>query len=215
MILYNKFSRQIFGTLLALTLSLALSSRAFALIDISLEAGQRTSTWTQDSESTNVPAQVLRAALHLDPIPLVPVSFGLGVYSETWNVSEAEQGLKNISSFSVVPEIVAWIPLGDLRPYARVGYSISSGYTGKAVVTVNGQPTDGSIALGGVGVHAGAGLEYNIPVVPLLSVLAGVEYANERVKLLKDEVAGVNISGAFKPITITSTAILVGAKIGF
>lgn len=196
-------------------LSLAImSTQASALIDAQAGLGRRNAKWNQDSTSSSVPSDVLKVSAHLDPIPLVPVSFGLALYSETWKVSESGQGLTSLKSYSVVPEVTAWLPLGDLKPYARVGYSILSAYTGKAVVATAAGTTTGDIYLAGAGIHAGAGLEWSIPVVPLLSIFGELEYASETVKLAKDKVADVDISGSFKSVTLTSTAVIVGAKLG-
>jgi hypothetical protein len=203
------------GVVLALAAGLVWSSSSFALIDAQLEVGQRNATWEQDSTSTKTSSQVLRASVHLDPIPLVPVSFGLGAYSETWKVNATDHGLTSLQSFTVTPEVLAWIPLGDLRPFARLGYSILSGYSGKAALGTGAAATTGTMALAGSGLHLGAGLEWNIPVVPLLSIIGGLEYASERVKLAKDKVGDVDVSATYKPINLKSTAILVGVKVGF
>lgn len=190
------------------------SSPGWALVDASLEVGQRRAKWEQGSESSSPTSQVLRAAFHLDPIPLVPVSFGLGLYSETWSVNESDLGLTSLKSFSAVPEIVAWFPIDDFKPFGRLGYSIASGYSGKMNIVTPSGTTSGTITLAGVGLHAAAGLEYSIPLVPLLSVLGSVEYASERVRLAKDEVGSIDISGNYKTITLTSTAFLLGVKVG-
>jgi hypothetical protein len=209
-------NRQNFGRVLLLTgLLMGWSQSSLALIDGQLEVGPRNATWSQDGKSSKASSQVIRASFHLDPIPLVPVSFGLGAYSETWKVSEADQGLTSLTSYSITPEVIAWIPLGDLRPYGRLGYSVLSAYSGKAAIAVGSTKTTGTIGLVGAGLHVGAGLEWNVPVVPMLSVIGGVEYASERVKLATDKVGGIDVSPYYKLVTLTSTAILVGAKVGF
>jgi hypothetical protein len=191
-----------------------LSTTAFGLIDGTLEVGKRNAKWAQDTDTSNISSQVARAALHLDPIPLVPIGFGLGVYSETWSVSKEDQGLSSLSSYSLVPEIVAWIPLGDFRPSARVGYSIGTVYAGKASLPSATGVNTGAMALVGTGLHAAIGMEWNLPIVPLLSLLAHYEYAMENVKLAKDKVGDQDISASYKPVKLTSSAVLIGVKLG-
>ncbi|MCX6119982.1 MAG: hypothetical protein NT027_20800 [Proteobacteria bacterium] len=193
--------------------TVTISTTSFGLISGEGQIGARNATWKQGSSSSKTSSTVLRLAGHLDPIPLVPVSFGLGLYSETWKVSEADHSMSSLSSWSAVPEIQAWIPLGDLRPFVRVGYSILSGYSGKANIGTAPANVSGSIALVGNGVHLAAGLEWNIPVVPLLSVIGSIEYADETVRLAKDKIGDVDISSAFKNVNLKSTAILLGAKL--
>lgn len=205
----STLSRLVLVFLLSVT-----SSHASAFIDGGVALGRRNANWNQDSKSSNISSDVLKVSAHLDPIPLVPVSFGLALYSESWKVTEADQSLTSLKSYSLVPEVTAWIPLDSLRPYARVGYSILSAYTGNAAVTVGTTRTTGTMALAGIGLHVGAGLEWNVPVIPLLSVFGELEYANERVRLAKDKIGDLDISAGYKPITLTSTAILIGAKLG-
>ncbi|MCX6126176.1 MAG: hypothetical protein NTV34_15700 [Proteobacteria bacterium] len=208
---------QHFGTILLVLVLFALSwsEPSAAFIDAQAELGTRSATWAQDGTSSKVSAQVLRASAHLDPIPLVPVSFGLGAYSETWKVNETDQGLTSLQSYSLTPEVLAWLPLGDFRPFGRIGYSLLSAYSGKASIQVGATKNTGTMALVGNGVHLAAGLEWNVPMVPLLSIIGSVEYASERVRLAKDKVGDVDISSVYKPINLTSTALLVGAKVGF
>lgn len=192
------------------------SSSASAFIDVGLGLGRRNAKWNQDSSDSSLTSDVLKVSAHLDPIPLVPVSFGLAAYSETWHVSEADQGLTSLRSYSIVPEVTAWIPIDSFKPYGRVGYSILSAYAGKASIKIPGSsPVTGDLALAGIGMHIGAGLEWEVPVIPMLSVFGELEYANERVRLAKDKVGDIDISSAFKPINLISTAIIIGAKLGF
>lgn len=215
--LLKYISRQNFvsSAVMAASSALLLTSQAFAFMDAGLEYGVRNNKWEQDSTSKGISAQTIRASLHLDPIPLVPVGFGLGLYSETWKVSEADHGLKNLSSFSVVPEVTAWIPLGDLKPFARVGYSVLSGYTGKGAIAVGTETVDGSVGYAGAGLHIGAGIEYSVPVVPLLSVIGTVEYSSERLKLAQDKIGDTEVPGSRKNVTTSGTALLAGVKLGF
>lgn len=197
------------------TLSLSvISTHANAFIDGGVAIGKRNANWNQDSKSSSISSDVLKVSAHLDPIPLVPISFGLAIYSESWKVAEADQSLTSLKSYSLVPEVTAWLPLDSLKPYARVGYSILSAYTGNAAVTIGSTRNTGTMALAGIGMHIGAGLEWSVPVIPMLSVFGELEYANERVRLAKDKIGDVDISSGYKPITLSSTAILIGAKLG-
>ena len=192
----------------------SLSSHANAFIDGGVAVGRRNANWNQDPKASNLSSDVLKVSAHLDPIPLIPISFGLALYSETWKVSEMDQGLTSLKSYSVVPEVTAWLPIDSFKPYARVGYSILTAYTGNAAVTIGNTRNTGTMALAGIGMHVGAGVEWSVPVIPMLSIFGELEYANERVRLAKDKIGDIDISSAFKPITLSSSAILFGAKLG-
>ncbi len=209
-------NRQYIGSALLPFSILCFSAKSMALIDVEAQIGVRNATWKQDSSSSkSTSSQVFRAAGHLDPIPLVPVSFGLGLYSETWKVNETDHGLTSLSSYSAVPEIQAWLPLGDFKPFGRLGYSILSAYSGKASLGTDPNKVSGTLALAGAGVHAAAGVEWSVPAVPLLSILGSFEYADETLKLAKDKIGDVDVSASFKNLQVKSTAFLIGAKLGF
>jgi len=198
----------IFSALLGFVLS---AGTSFGFIDGGVEYGVRQGTWQQGDSDHSISAQTIRVSGHLDPIPLLPVAFGLGIYSETWDAKAEDHGLKSLSSFSVVPEVVGWIPLEPFKPFARLGYSVASGYSGKAVLGSG----EGNVSFAGLGLHMGAGLEYIVPVVPLLSVLAEVEYSAERLRMVQDKIGGTEVPDDVKTVDLKSTAILVGVKLGF
>lgn len=202
--------------LLCLILGITFASPARALFDVQAHVGSRSGTWSQDETSKSVAATTLKLSTHLDPIPLVPVGFGLALYSEQWKVSPEDHGLKRLSSYSVVPEITGWLPLDSFRPFARLGYSVLSAYTGKVSTGAGtASAVEGTLYLAGSGIHAAVGVEWSVPAVPLLSLSGEFEYAQETLKLAKNTVGGTDISGSYKSPKISSTAILVGAKIGF
>jgi hypothetical protein len=190
------------------------SSPSFALVDAELQIGQRNASWKNSGDSSSLTSQVIRVAGHLDPIPLVPIGFGLGLYSESWKVDKDKQGLSSMSSYSLVPEITAWLPLGDLKPMARIGYSILTAYSAKPSFVIGTQTVNtGTLLLAGAGLRAAVGLDWAVPVVPLLSVTGALEYSSETVKLAKDKIGDIDVSPLFKSVTISSTAILVGARL--
>ena len=187
---------------------------SFALVDAELQIGQRNASWKQSEESSSLTSQVIRVAGHLDPIPLVPIGVGLGLYSESWKVDKDKQGVSSMSSYSLVPEITAWLPLGDLKPTARIGYAILTAYSAKPSLVVGTQTVNtGTLLLAGAGLRLAVGLDWAVPVVPLLSLTGAVEYSSETVKLAKDKIGDIDVSPYFKSITLTSTAILVGARL--
>jgi hypothetical protein len=99
--------------------------QAFALVAVS---GYYGPTWLYSgfTNSSRVTGQGYKFALHLDPIPLVPVSIGVSTGTTDFNKTE----------FSVLPmtkaqlsltslEVSAWLPLMPvLTPYAKIGYVV-------------------------------------------------------------------------------------------
>ena len=186
------------------------SSAALALFDAQVQVGMRSGTWKAGSTSDSISSSSAKVSAHLDPIPLVPVSFGVAVGTDTWKVSKDKQNLKDLSSYHLTPEITAWLPLGDLKPYARVGYSILSAYKGTVAIDVAGTEYSTSAGLTGSGPRAAVGVDWSI--LPLLSITAEYEYSNETLSWKSVSVGPLSTDDFEKP-TLTSTAIMVGAKL--
>jgi hypothetical protein len=196
-------------------LAMGSSQSAFAFFNIDAAIGKRQGQFKTENSNSGVTSTTMRAGAHLDPIPLVPVSFGLGLGYDQWKTNKDDTGLTKLSSFSVMPEIKAWIPLGDFIPYGRIGYSILSVYSADVTFKSGGTDISGKIAFAGAGLHLGAGVEYSVPLIPLFYVCAGVEQTQEYLKLTSDKIQDIDISGVYSGMKMSSTAFLLGAKIGF
>lgn len=187
---------------------------AFALIEGELSVGQRDGTFKADGASgKSLSGTTVQLAGHLDPIPLVPISFGLRIINETYSPTIAKHGLKDLTSTAFVPEVSAWIPLfGDIKPFARVGYTLVSAYKGRMETSLLGATATGDVVYESKGVRLAAGVSYNF--MPFVYISAAVEQSSEKLSTSEAKFAGVDIKSQVADVSFNSTAILVGVKAG-
>lgn len=177
---------------------------ALALIEGELSVGNRTGEFSGKSLS----GTTIELAGHLDPIPLVPVSFGIRVVNDTFNPSVADHMFKSLSSTAIVPEVSAWFPFGDIKPFARLGYSLVSVYKGTVETTDNSTTPSGDVAYKSTGVRMAAGINYS--VFPFVALSAALEQSAEKLSV-SEKSAGVTIESE---MDFKNTAIVVGVKAG-
>jgi hypothetical protein len=185
---------------------------AQAFFDGDLSLGRRSGSWDQGQTSKSLGSSVTSLAAHMDPIPLIPVSFGLRFYSETYGASLSDHGVKSLTSTAVVPEVTGWLPLGDLAPFVRIGYTAISTYSGTAQTTIAGVPTTGNVAWKSTGSRLSAGLSYS--VLPLVSILAALERSMETLSMTEGKIGSVDIKASSPNIKFNSSALLLGVKAG-
>jgi hypothetical protein len=188
----------------------SVSAAAFFDGDVSL--GRRSGSFEKDGQSKTLDSSVTSLAAHLDPIPLVPVSFGLRFYSENYQATVATHGVKSLTSTAVVPEVTAWFPFGDLAPFARIGYTAISTYAGTAEVTVANTTTSGSVAYKSTGSRVTVGLNYS--VLPLISVTAAFERSMETLSMTEGKIGSTDLKASSSDIKYNSNALLLGVKAG-
>ena len=111
------------ATALALVL---ISTQSLALFDAQLLIGSVSGdiggTSVKDGSTTDV-------AAHLDPIPLVPVGFGLRISHRKFDIEGATGSFEGIM---VSPEVYAWFPFGSLKPYGKLGWVASGKFANDA-----------------------------------------------------------------------------------
>ena len=136
---------------------------AMAFIGGELSIGQRSGTFKESGSSgKTLNSQTIELAGYLDPIPLIPVSFGVRLVSDAYDAKVADHGLKSMTSTAIVPEVSAWLPLGSLKPFARVGYTAASAYKATAEKTVAGATVSGNVVLKSTGPRIAVGVEWSM-----------------------------------------------------
>lgn len=173
---------------------------AFALIHGEFSVGNRSGKFINKSLS----GTTIEVAGHLDPIILIPVSVGVRLVNDTFNPSAKDHSLKSLTATAIVPEASAWIPLGDLEPFARVGYTAISAYKG----TVDVAGLSGDVGYKSSGVRLAAGVRYSF--LPLIYLSAAFEQSTEKLSI-SDKLSGFNIDTEFD---FSNTAIVLGVKAG-
>lgn len=192
------------GVVLAV-LSWFAAAPAFALINGELLIGKR---WSEEGSGDNkIKAQALDKTIGvmLDPIPLVPVAFGLYYSMPDWNKGDFHA--KSIDASELGASVRAWLPLGDFQPYARLNYTLAGSLNMKS-----DQVQDAKLEYGITGSHLMAGVEYDLfgPVNILFEVGLGMQ----QIQLKETKVAGVKQDVDKKKVDWNSKVILIGINAG-
>ena len=123
-------NRGVFGVMLAT--SFVVASPAWAIFNAQVLTGKREAKFSSSGRTSDtLTGSELRAAAHLDPIPLVPIAFGLAASQTTFDESSTKFGVTRIDGLDIDLEVEAWLPLelAGLVPYAKVAYTVAGAYT--------------------------------------------------------------------------------------
>ncbi len=192
---------------------LMVSTPALAIFDAQVLVGKRSGDAedTSDKTKTGLEGTEIQAAVHIDPIPLVPVAFGL--YAAQGNF-EFESGTSKLTGLEVGAQLYAWFPLGiaGLKPYAKLGFPLYSAFkqdVETAVLTY-------SSIFKATGPHIGFGLGYGLPLLPI-SLLLEFDMGRQTIKEEEIKVkttVGTVATPAESEYGWNSTAILFGVQAG-
>ena len=200
-------------SLLALLLAVPVlgSSSAWALFDAQVLTGKRSSDFKHNGVSATESGTELKAAFHLDPIPLVPIGFGLSLSQTAWDKS-AKLGVKAVDGLEIGLELEAWLPieLAGFEPYAKLGYTVAGAY----LITNESAFGDYKQTYKPSGAYVAAGLKYKI--LMRLGVMVEIEQSTRTLAYdtVKDLPAGLNGVVVKSDVEATNTSILLGIQAG-
>jgi hypothetical protein len=189
-----------------------MSSPAWALFNAQVLTGKRTTDFkASGAKAQSLEGDELKAAFHLDPIPLVPVGFGLSLSQLTWEkVSDLTYGLypfKKIEGTEISMEVEAWLPVPGLGlvPYGKIGYTLGGAYTGSLESSTNG-----TLALKPAGTYVALGLKYEF----LMRLGVMVEYEKASRKLSFDALKDLADVSTQVNLDANSSSFLLGVQAG-
>lgn len=139
-----------------------------------------------DVGNTAVSGDELTLAAHLDPIPLVPVAFGLSLSHVNFSGKNdpAKLSFDDIVGQEYVAEVMAWVPIGlfGFKPYGKLGYTVGGNYKLKDVVDPNSTPSTNpeDYTYTPSGTHLSIGLKWS--PLPLIGILAEYKMSNQELK---------------------------------
>lgn len=197
---------------LLLIVPFLLASPAWALFDAQVLTGKRSTDFKFGNSSNTESGTELKAAAHLDPIPLVPVGFGLSLSQINWDKSD-KLNYKSLDGFEVGLEVEAWLPidLGGLQFYGKLGYTVLGAYVATTELTP-GQ--DIKLAYKPSGTYIAVGAKYNF--LMRLGVMLEVESGNRELEFdeVKDLPANVDASAFKSKGEAQNTSFLLGVQAG-
>ena len=210
-------------------------SQSQGIVQAHVNVGWDSATISSDPLATGDYSEngtMFRVGAYVDPIPLVPVAFGLtvGLPTYTGTLDGAVLAGKNVGATTtgalVNLEVKGWAPVGfmGLTPYGRLGFLVSGGYVRTGGVT--NLPN----AWGGAGASAqtysgelkevfessgfGLGLGVRYGVVPLVGVVGEFALRQESLTAKTVSVGGLPLDLADKKkTTLSATTLFVGVEV--
>ncbi len=207
----------IFLSLLLLTLT---APAAHAIVDAQLLVGKRWAEFDSQNTTSGVQATETIVSAHVDPIPLVPVSFGARFAYQDWNEGDFG-GADSVEASDLGLEVMAWLPMVPfITPYGKVSYSILTPLvsTQKSTTTNNGvtTETETKTVWKGTALHFSAGILYPVPVIPLLSFMLEVGMSQGTYEIEELSIDGSKSdldSGSDNDIDSNSTSFAFGLRV--
>ena len=229
--------KTIVGTLTCLSIGFA-SDQALALVHVDVAGGQTKasyeSTVSSIDDTKTISGSEYGAYLLLDPIPMIPVSFGLGVTANSVDTSSVNlQALNDqITANDSVGKIIAsaktsqssllygptfkiWAPTPYIRPYLRAGYmmgtSVSKIDVSLTATSTASDPTNVFAMKGSSkATYTGSDIAIGFDFAPIRFVSMFLEYSiqNGKVKTTSADLALVSISSGTTSTSSITTADL-------
>ena len=205
---------RILKLLLAVSL-FSCSGYGYSIFDLQLFGGQRSAGMKPTGgTSSTITGSEMKAAAHLDPIPLVPIGFGLAATSLSFTKDNSKLTFDKITGSEVSFEVMAWIPkmIISLEPYVKVGYVLTGAYdmTAKANNSL-GVPVKAKSLYKASGYDLAAGVTYS--PLPLIGFILEADKRMETLKSDKITVDGITVpKGA--DIKNDSLSFLLGLEVG-
>jgi|GEM_PF-1323653 len=191
---------------------LGLSSPAFAIFDITAQYGMLSGEFkADDSDAVKLKnGSVLRVGLHIDPIPVVPIAFG--VYVDKSQFEADDFAYDTAAGLEGGVQLYAWFPISiaSLKPFAKISYPLYSKGLAESDLIKTTYSTSGP--------HVGFGVGYKL--IPGLPVALNLEFdvAKQTVEFdaaeIKADAIG-SVTAADKVETdYSTTAIFLGVEVG-
>jgi hypothetical protein len=185
-------------------LCVIISSQSFALVSVQALLGKRSQEF-QGSGTSKKDLQNTELSLgaHLDPIPLVPVAFGLSLGLKKFDVKKSDHGLDTMTGSHITPEVLAWFPNPtDFKPYGRVGYQI-----GQVKGSGTGIDYEGKTK----GVVFGLGVRWEF--MPLVAALLELQLANVELTPESVKAFGADVTSTSKDESLNSKGLFLGVQV--
>ncbi len=166
-----------------------------AIISVEAMTGSTTFELKNSALETkhDVKAQTLGVGLHLDPIPLVPISFGIQALLPV-TTSNNDDAFPEYAGSDISAQIAAWSPIAlwKITPFVKLGATIIGKAVTKANRTIAGVTTKVPVDYNTTGSHVSLGLRYG--PIPFLNLVLEYQLATLTLKPTKDEtdISGIN-----------------------
>ena len=198
------FVQKLFAVSIALGTSLAVSATGYGFVGGQAKIGQRSGTFGTGDTKFNFKGTETQISGQLDPIPILPVGFGLTLANVNVQLKDAPVN----TATGILPTIFVWgwVPNpSDFKPFIRIGYT--------ALGRLSGSKPGSKLNYTVSGTQLGLGVEYGI--FGPLSALVEFDLENAKVNPNKVEYGGVDVTSNVEKTDFKSNVILVGVDVSF
>ena len=189
-----------------LAILLAVSSSAYAILDVGGMVGVRKNTFSYQETDNDAFGYELMPSAHISPLPLVP--FAVGVVALMQNASYKDDKVDKTGSVNgllIGMDVMAWVPIPLYSPYVRASYFFSGSHQAE----VSGIEYSGKFKSSGY--HIGVGLSSSL--MPFINLLFEVNYGKQTLEPDSIKVAGQDITSLAKDAELTGFAVLGGLEV--
>jgi hypothetical protein len=175
-----------------------------------------------DHSGRQIKGNSLSASVFVDPFPLVPIAFGLGVSAPKNQFRDNLDNLVTYTGYAFDAEVLVWSPLSlsDFTPYLRVGHVFAGRYTLKHdiknAVTVDGFATaaggQNEYQAGVRGNLVGIGLQYR--ALPMVAIGGELRWQADKLTINKMKVDGSEVSASLPQQSQRQMQVLAGVNVG-
>jgi hypothetical protein len=197
--------RNLLSLLCAALTGVTFAQNAFALVSVEAGGGQKEraflyDTSTEKDKKKSVNGSEYFASVYVDPIPLIPVAFGLAVQGYSYDTSKVDQEVLNDSLDSAGltgtysstvdskssgmlygPSIKVWAPIPFVKPYLKYTYLMGTEKaTSDSSATSNATaPLSFALAVKGstTSTRTGSDIQIGVGFSPIKLVGMFIEYA--------------------------------------
>ncbi len=191
-------------------LSLSYAGSAFALFDVQVLAGKRWYESGSGDDAAKFQATEFDLAAHIDPIPLVPVSFG--VIANVINPKKEDLGATEAKGFQAGLDFQGWLPFVPVvTPYARISLPLFGSWVTESKDEESGVKVAATSKVTGYRLAVGA--KYDL--LPVLKLLFEAGMGMEKIETTEVKVAGTkddSLKGDKEDLK--SNAIMLGVEMG-
>jgi hypothetical protein len=191
--------------------TLATAGEAAAFFDAQVLVGKRWYSLESDGEKSGVQSQEIALAAHLDPIPLVPVSFGASVAIGT--LRKDDIGGDTGSVVEPALEVCGWLPMVPfVTPYARLKIPVMSTLIMKGKTDLGTEEVDYVATSKLSGYHLNVGAKWS--PLPVVKLLVEIGKGMETSKLDEYKLDGSKEDVDAESVKANSDNFMIGVEIG-
>lgn len=199
----------------------ALSSKAFAIVDIQGQIGKRWADVDQDGSKYTLNGIETVVSAHINPIPLpiVSIGFGASLGVTQWDTDDFKsqgdfESVEKLSNVDFALEVMASASVHFLiEPYAKLGYVVTTAYVVESTY-LDGDGVKQSFVVGqkGSGLNISLGMKKSL--LPLVSLLLEYKMSDFTYEFDEVKIAGESQKPDYKT-KFKSNSLLVGVEVGF